>query len=52
MMLGQIWAARNDGGTGDPDEDMANSVLGTGNVWQADPEKAAKLDQASPDYSP
>lgn len=51
-MRGRLWAARNDGGTGNSESDMINSVLGVGNVWQDKPEIRAKLDPSDPNYSP
>ncbi len=51
-LYGVIWAARNDGGTGDPYQDMINSALGVGNVYQRDDTLAAKLDPTSDSYAP
>jgi len=51
-LMGVIWAARNGGGTGDHYADMANSALGTGNVWKADSANAARLEYGNPDYAP
>lgn len=51
-LYGMLWAARNNGGTGNVYLDMANSYNGTGNVWKENPEIAAKLDPKSPDFSP
>jgi len=44
-LRGVIWAARNNGGTGDIYTDMANSYLGVGNVWHEDPAISAKLNK-------
>ena len=51
-LYGVIWAARNDGGTGNLYQDMINSALGTGNVYQRDDMLAAKLDPTSDSYAP
>ena len=47
-----VWAARNDGGTGNMWTDMAYSSLGRGNVWQDNPEITAKLAKGADSYSP
>jgi hypothetical protein len=49
---GQIWAARNNGGTGDAYSDMANSYLGVGNVYKEDPEITARLTFGTDTYAP
>ena len=52
-MYGVLWAARNNGGTGDPDSDMANSCLRTGNQWQENKAVSVKLDLGDrKNYSP
>ena len=51
-MYGVLWAARNGGGTGDSNRDMAYSALGTGKTWQKNDAIAAKLDPTSTQYAP
>ena len=46
-LLGVIWAGRNDGGTGNQWENLANYYLGEGNKWQYD-EAIAQAKQDSP----
>ena len=51
-MTGVLWAARNDGGTGDSFLDAIHAALGEGNVWQEDKEISARLDPTDPAYNP
>ena len=52
-VYGNIWAARNNGGSGNMYTDMAMSALGRGNQWQENPDITARLDQNNPDtYAP
>lgn len=52
-MYSTLWAARNNGGTGNATSDMINSVLGVGNVWHNDQEIHDKLDPGNREkYSP
>ena len=51
-LYGMIWAARNDGGTGDYFTDAVNYAMGSGKKYKADPTSEAALDPTSPDYNP
>lgn len=51
-IYGMIYAARNNGGTGNHFLDMAYADLGRGNVWQDNPEITAKLTKGADSYSP
>lgn len=52
-VYGNIWAARNDGGTGNSWQDMGWSALDEGNQWKENPDIAARLDDTNPDtYAP
>lgn len=51
-IYGTLWAARNDGGTGNAARDMANSALGAGNTWHEDDTLKAKLTPGSSEYAP
>ena len=51
-VYGNIWAARNDGGTGNIYQDMAWSALGEGNVWQENKDISARLAQGTDTYAP
>ena len=51
-IYGTIWAARNNGGTGNAYQDMINSVTGVGNQWKRNDALAAKLDPDSEQYAP
>lgn len=51
-IYGMIYAARNNGGTGNHFLDMAYADLGRGNVWQDNPEITAKLTKGAESYSP
>lgn len=51
-LYGMIWAARNDGGTGDYFTDAVNYAMGNGKKYKADPTSEAALDPTSPDYNP
>ena len=51
-LRGYIWAARNDGGTGNPELDAVNAALGRGNVWQENKEISDKLNYYSENYKP
>lgn len=52
-MYGVMWAARNNGGTGDLKKDMAMSALGQGNVWKENKDITAKLnDRDENTFSP
>ena len=49
---GLCWAGRNGGGSGDAFTDTVNYILGEGNQYQYDPDKAAKFDINNPEYDP
>ena len=51
-IYGMIWAARNDGGTGDYFSDAVNYAMGNGNKYKADPLSEAALDPSNPDFNP
>lgn len=51
-LAGVIWAARNNGGTGDPMIDSVKAALGQGNSWQADETISSRLDPMSSSYNP
>ena len=51
-LYGTLWAARNEGGTGNPYQDMINSALGVGNVYTEDETIRAKRTYSSEFYSP
>ena len=52
-IYGVLWAARNNGGTGDLFGDIAYSALGKGKQWEENPEITAKLNKKNLDtYSP
>ena len=52
-VYGNIWAARNDGGTGNSWQDMGWSALGEGNQWKENPDITARLDDTNLDtYAP
>ena len=52
-LYGTIWAARNGGGLGDSNANMAASALGYGKSWQKNPGISAKLDIGNIEtYSP
>ena len=51
-LAGVIWAARNNGGTGNAMIDSVKAALGEGNAWQQDEEIAARLDPMSDRYNP
>lgn len=51
-LAGVIWAARNNGGTGNAMIDSVKAALGEGNTWQQDEEIAARLDPMSDRYNP
>ena len=51
-MYAVLWAAQNDGGTGNIYRDMANSYDGVGNVWQGDDVKREWLKASSDNYAP
>lgn len=51
-MTGVLWAARNDGGTGDSFRDAIHAALGEGNLWQKDEAISARLDPTDPAYNP
>lgn len=46
-VLGMIWAARNDGGSGDYFVDAVNRELGRGNKYKADPHSEAARDPSN-----
>ena len=48
-IMGVYWAAKNGGGTGNPDADIMLSAAGEGEQWKEDPEIAAKLDSSNPE---
>ena len=50
---GNIWAARNNGGTGLDEADIASAASGAGNQWQENPDISAKLNANDPNtYAP
>ena len=53
-MYGTIWAARNGGGTGNMETNIAMSAMGRGNQYVENPELRAKLDPDAnnPDFAP
>ena len=51
-LRGYVWAARNNGGTGNPELDAVNAALGRGNVWKENKEISDKLDYRSENYKP
>lgn len=51
-LRGMLWAARNNGGSGNAEMDAVNAALGRGNVWQENKEISDKLDFRSDAYSP
>lgn len=51
-MYGTLWAARNNGGTGNAMADAVLSVQGKGNAYKADPVAEAKRNPASKDFNP
>lgn len=51
-IYGMIWAARNDGGTGNFFEDAVSYALGWGNKYKADSASEAARDPSSADYDP
>ena len=51
-LYGMIWAARNDGGTGNSYADMANSYNQVGNVWKYNRKIAERLDPESDNFAP
>lgn len=51
-LRGYIWAARNNGGSGNAEMDAVNAALGRGNVWKENKEISDKLDFRSDAYSP
>ena len=51
-LRGVLWAARNNGGTGNAMYDGVCAVLGYGNQWQENQTLSAKLDPTSEDYNP
>lgn len=51
-LYGTIWAARNDGGSGDPLSDIIYSASGAGVQYKANPEIRDKLDPESDKWSP
>ena len=52
VLRGAIWAARNNGGTGNYELDMVNSYLGNGNMWQYNERIANLLNPDSEEYLP
>lgn len=51
-MYGTLWAARNNGGTGNAMADMANSARGVGNVYKRDAVAEDQRNPASKNYNP
>lgn len=52
-IYGMIWAARNDGGTGDYFSDSINYAMGNGKKYKADPTSEAALDPSNAEgYNP
>lgn len=52
-LYGMIWAARNDGGTGDYFNDSINYAMGNGKKYKADPTSEAALDPSNAEgYNP
>lgn len=52
-IYGMIWAARNDGGTGDYFNDSINYAMGNGKKYKADPTSEAALDPSNAEgYNP
>jgi len=51
-LLGMIWAARNNGGTGNSELDAINAALGRGNVWQENKEISDKLTFGNDNFAP
>lgn len=51
-VYGRIWAARNNGGTGNDYRDMAMSALGEGKQWQENADIAGRLEWGSDSYAP
>ena len=51
-VYGRIWAARNNGGTGNDYRDMAMSALGEGNQWQENADIAGRLKWGTDTYAP
>ena len=51
-MYGTLWAARNNGGTGNALADMANSARGVGNVYKRDAFAEDQRNPASKNYNP
>lgn len=51
-LKGVIWAARNNGGSGNSFTDSVYAALGVGNQYQKNEEISRKLDPRSEDYSP
>ena len=52
VLPGVLWAARNNGGTGNPLYDSVSAALGRGTTWRENPEITAKLDPTNPAYNP
>jgi len=51
-LAGVIWAARNNGGTGNAMADSVKAALGDGNVWKENADIAARLDPMNDRYNP
>lgn len=51
-VYGNIWAARNGGGTGNSYRDIAMSALGQGNQWQENANVTGRLVWGSDNYAP
>lgn len=49
MLRGSMWAARNDGGTGNAELDTIMAAMGAGNTYKENPEITAKLEPLNPD---
>lgn len=51
-LYGAIWAARNEGGTGNPMIDGVKAALGEGKAWQENTDISDRLDPTSDRYNP
>lgn len=51
-LYGTIWAARNEGGTGNPMIDGVKAALGEGKAWQENTDISDRLDPTSDRYNP
>ena len=51
-MYAVLWAARNNGGSGNMESDLMYSAMGVGNQWKKNQNIADRLDPQSANYSP